>query len=64
MEGDPLELLWIDESGERLHQVLLGPLGAGARGRGAGRLLTGARPVGGYALVACTVGPGAAVTVA
>jgi hypothetical protein len=30
MEGDPLELLWIDESGQRLHQVLLGPLGAGA----------------------------------
>ena len=59
VEGDPLELLWVDADGTP-RRVRLGPLAEGAEPvavvpAGAWQA---ARPLGDYALVACDVAPG------
>lgn len=60
-EGGPLELLELSESGHALRRHRLGPLDGGeqtpVRTIPAGSWQA-ARPLGGYALVGCTVGPG------
>lgn len=60
-EGDPLELLELDASGTTLARHRLGPIGEGnaapVRTIPAGAWQA-ARPLGAYALVGCTVGPG------
>jgi predicted cupin superfamily sugar epimerase len=60
-EGGPLELLELSASGQALVRHRLGPVGNGAEAPvctiGAGRWQA-ARPLGPYALVGCTVGPG------
>lgn len=59
-EGDPLELLWLDERAGRLHRELLGPVAEEARPV---RVVPAgcwqaARPLGGFTLVGCSVAPG------
>ena len=59
-EGGPLELLELDTSGRDLVRQRLAPVGGGAapvHTVAAGRWQA-ARPLAGYALVGCTVGPG------
>ena len=60
-EGDALELLWVERDLTTLHAVRLGTLGDGDA-RPVHTVPAGcwqaARPLGGYALVGCTVGPG------
>ena len=60
-EGGPLELLELSASGQSLQRHRLGPIGSGTDGPvctiGAG-IWQAARPLGQYALVGCTVGPG------
>ena len=60
-EGGPLELLELSASGEELVRHRLAPIGNGedapVRTVNAGRWQA-ARPLGDYALVGCTVGPG------
>lgn len=61
LEGGPLELLELDAAGERLVRHRLAPVGSDAAApvctipAGAWQA---ARPLGPYALVGCTVGPG------
>jgi predicted cupin superfamily sugar epimerase len=59
-EGDPLELLWLDPGGRRLHRVLLGPVGDGREPVHVvpAGCWQAARPTGAFSLVGCTVGPG------
>jgi predicted cupin superfamily sugar epimerase len=58
-EGDPLELLSIDESLERSNVQLLGAAGAGAPvGVVPAGYWQAARSTGAYSLVGCSVGPG------
>jgi len=60
-EGGPLELLELSDAGHDLVRHSLGPLGDGTRAPvrtiPAGHWQA-ARPLGAYALVGCTVGPG------
>jgi predicted cupin superfamily sugar epimerase len=60
-EGDPLELLELSASGESVLRHRLGPVGSGTDAPvctiGAG-IWQAARPLGEYAFVGCTVGPG------
>lgn len=59
-EGDPLELLWLDPGGARCHRVLLGPVGGGREPVHVvpAGCWQAARPLGAFALVGCSVGPG------
>ena len=60
LEGDPLELNIVDNRGPRLTKVRLGPLSSGCEPVTvvpAGQWQA-ATPLGSYALVTCTVGPG------
>lgn len=60
-EGDPLELLELDERATKLSRHRLGPVGDGDASPVRtipARAWQAARPLGGYALVGCTVGPG------
>jgi uncharacterized protein len=60
-EGDPLELLELSTSGQSVLRHRLGPVGSGTDAPvctiGAG-IWQAARPLGEYAFVGCTVGPG------
>ena len=60
-EGDPLELLELGASDQSVLRHRLGPIGSGADAPvciiGAG-IWQAARPLGHYAFVGCTVGPG------
>lgn len=60
-EGGPLELLELDASGRSVLRHRLGPVGSGRDAPvctiGAG-IWQAARPLGQYAFVGCTVGPG------
>ena len=59
-EGEPLELLWVDRAEERCNRTLLAPVGvesAPVHVVPAG-CWQAARPLGDYALVGCSVGPG------
>ena len=60
-EGGPLELLELSASGESVLRHRLAPIGSGADAPvytiGAG-IWQAARPLGDYAFVGCTVGPG------
>jgi predicted cupin superfamily sugar epimerase len=60
-EGDPLELLELSASGKSVMRHRLGPVGNGRDAPvctiGAG-IWQAARPLGEYAFVGCTVGPG------
>jgi predicted cupin superfamily sugar epimerase len=60
-EGGPLELLELSGSGQSVLRHRLGPIGSGTDGPvcaiGAG-IWQAARPLGNYAFVGCTVGPG------
>jgi predicted cupin superfamily sugar epimerase len=60
-EGGPLELLEFSESGQAIQRHRLGPIGSGPDVPvctiGAG-IWQAARPLGDYAFVGCTVGPG------
>ena len=59
-EGDPLELLWLDEAATTCTRRLLGAVGGERRPVHvvpAGRWQA-ARPTGAYTLVGCSVGPG------
>ena len=60
-EGDPLELLELDERATTLSRHRLGPVGGGDASPVRtipARAWQAARPLGAYALVGCTVGPG------
>lgn len=59
-EGDPLELLWLDEGGTRCSRQALGPAGDSCRPVQVvpAGCWQAARPTGAYTLVGCTVGPG------
>ena len=61
-EGGPLELLELSASGHALVRHRLAPLGSGAEQAPVCTISAGtwqaARPLAGYALVGCTVGPG------
>lgn len=63
LEGDPLELLTLDEERGELQRAVLGPAAGGAGGPRpqcvvpAGRWQA-ARPLGAYALAGCAVAPG------
>jgi hypothetical protein len=59
-EGQPLELLWTDREWTRCDRAVLGPLGGDCRPQAVvpAHCWQAARPLGEYALVACTVGPG------
>lgn len=59
-EGDPLELFWLDPSGDRCHRAELGPVGGGREPVHVvpAGCWQAARPTGAFALVGCTVGPG------
>lgn len=59
-EGDPLELLWLNEAGTDCTRKLLGPV---APGQSPVHVVPAgcwqaARPIGRFALVGCSVGPG------
>jgi uncharacterized protein len=60
-EGGPLELLELNASGQTVLRHVLGPVGGGTEAPvytvGAG-IWQAARPLGQYAFVGCTVGPG------
>jgi uncharacterized protein len=58
-EGDPLELFWVDRE-ENVHREVLSSGGRGARHATVvpAGCWQAARPMGAYALVGCTVGPG------
>jgi uncharacterized protein len=60
-EGGPLELLELNASGQTVQRHVLGPAGGGTEAPvytvGAG-IWQAARPLGHYAFVGCTVGPG------
>jgi uncharacterized protein len=60
LEGDPLELFTWDPATGKLASQRLGPVGADARPllAVAAGVWQAARPLGGYALVSCAVGPG------
>lgn len=59
-EGSPVELLTLAPSGGDLNRVTLGPLSAGSAPLHVvpARWWQAARPLGAYALVGCSVGPG------
>lgn len=59
-EGEGLELLWVEETWQSHNRCILGPL---AEGKSPVAVVPAgcwqaARPLGAYALVGCTVGPG------
>jgi uncharacterized protein len=59
-EGEPLELLWIDRDLTRCERTVLGPLDDHDQPQAVvpAHCWQAARPLGEYALIACTVGPG------
>lgn len=59
-EGDPLELVWLEDGGTREVRATLGPAGEGTTPVAVvpAGCWQAARTTGGWSLVGCTVGPG------
>lgn len=59
-EGDPLELYWIEQTGDTWHRCVLGPVEEGSRPVAVVQAgcWQAARTMGAYTLIGCTVGPG------